>query len=148
MFIHLLIFHLCFIYRLGTERLLSNPKEPLNPLKAVPTPVLAITRRENLDPAERTTFFCPQCSENYEKELAKLTAIQMSFSEATLEASQPSLPLWLRNAKLNTIDAKIADLSQVCFYSTVKLEQPNLIDKGETNVVFHIFTGEGSWTSF
>ncbi|KAI3446671.1 hypothetical protein Pfo_003336 [Paulownia fortunei] len=98
--------------RLGTERLLSNPVEPLNQLKAVPT-LPALTRRvsENLDPAQGTTF-CPQCSENYEKELAKLTAIEKSFSKANQEATQPSLPQWLQNAKLNATDAKIADQSQ------------------------------------
>ncbi|KAK6151492.1 hypothetical protein DH2020_014127 [Rehmannia glutinosa] len=95
--------------RLGTERFFSNSLEPLNPLNAtVQTPLSALTRRvcENVDPSQRTTF-CPQCSENYEKELAKLAAIEKSFNEA-----QPSLPQWLQNAKLNTTDAKIADRSQ------------------------------------
>ncbi|KAL1553845.1 protein SUPPRESSOR OF MAX2 1-like [Salvia divinorum] len=58
--------------RLGAERLLSMPVEPLKGL--------------------------PQCSENYEKEAAKLTTVHKSFSEA-------SLPQWLQNAKLNTSDA-------------------------------------------
>ncbi|KAG8367686.1 hypothetical protein BUALT_Bualt16G0098700 [Buddleja alternifolia] len=89
--------------RFGTERLLNNPVEPLNPLKTNPMPLPALTRRlsENSDPAQRTNF-CPQCSENYEKELAKLTAIEKSFSEAKQEANRPSLPQWLQNAK--TID--------------------------------------------
>ncbi|KAK6151480.1 hypothetical protein DH2020_014115 [Rehmannia glutinosa] len=94
--------------RLGTERFFSNSLEPLNPLNAVQTPLSSLTRRVcgNVDPAQRTTF-CPQCSENYEKELEKLAAIEKSFNEA-----QPSLPQWLQNAKLNTTDAKIADRSQ------------------------------------
>ncbi|KAI3444116.1 hypothetical protein Pfo_000781 [Paulownia fortunei] len=99
--------------RLGTERILSNPVESLNPLKAVPSPLPALTRRvsENLDHAQRSTF-CPQCSENYEKELAKLAAIEKSFSEAKQEATRPSLPQWLQNAKLKNTDAKTTDESQ------------------------------------
>ncbi|PIN14734.1 Chaperone HSP104 [Handroanthus impetiginosus] len=99
--------------RLGTEKMLSNPMESLNLMKAVPSPLPTLTKRvsENLDPAQRSTF-CPQCSENYEKELAKLAAIEKSFSEAKQESTQPSLPRWLQNAKLSSADAKTTDESQ------------------------------------
>ncbi|KAL0334167.1 UNVERIFIED_CONTAM: protein SUPPRESSOR OF MAX2 1 [Sesamum angustifolium] len=98
--------------RLGTERLFSNPVEPLSPLKTVPSPLPGLISRvtENLDPAPRTGF-CPQCSENYEKELARLTAIEKSFSEAKQDANRPSLPQWLQSAKLDTTDAKVTDQS-------------------------------------
>lgn len=78
--------------------------EPFTPVWPVPTPPPAIT--ENFDPVERSPF-CPQCCENYERERAKLTAIQKSFSEA-------SLPQWLQNAKLNAGDNKTEDQSKVC----------------------------------
>ncbi|KAK4481640.1 hypothetical protein RD792_012547 [Penstemon davidsonii] len=94
-------------------RVLSNPVESLNPLKTVPTPLPALTRPvpENLDPGQRTAF-CPQCSANYEKELAKLAAIEKSFSESKQESIRPSLPQWLQNAKLNNTDNKTSDQSQ------------------------------------
>ncbi|KAL9151038.1 hypothetical protein ABFS82_11G027400 [Erythranthe guttata] len=91
--------------RLGNERFSSNNLvEPLNPLTAFPTPLPALTSRvsENRDHVQRTVF-CNQCSQNYENDLAKLTATDKSFSEAQQE---PSLPLWLQNAK-------VADQSQV-----------------------------------
>ncbi|KAH6819266.1 Double Clp-N motif-containing P-loop nucleoside triphosphate hydrolases superfamily protein [Perilla frutescens var. frutescens] len=86
-------------------RLLSTPVEPLNPLKGLPIPLSALNRpvSENSDPSEKMAY-CPQCSENYEKEVAKLVMIHKSFSEATSEKSQPSLPQWLQNAKVNTAD--------------------------------------------
>lgn len=103
----------CF-YRLGNERLLSTPVEPLNLLRSLPTPLPALSVRssEKSDHSERAAY-CPQCSENYKKELAKLTTIHKSFSEAT---SETPLPQWLQKAKLNATDA-----SQVCFCSTGKL---------------------------
>ncbi|KAL2232762.1 UNVERIFIED_CONTAM: Protein SUPPRESSOR OF MAX2 1 [Sesamum indicum] len=99
--------------RLGNERILSSPAESLNPSRAVPAPLPSLTRRvsENLDPAQRSTF-CPQCSGNYEKELAKLAAIEKSFSAAKQETTRPSLPQWLQNAKLNGADAKTTDETQ------------------------------------
>lgn len=76
--------------------------EPLNPLKGLPTLLPALSRpvSENSDPSESSAC-CPQCWENYEKEVAKLTMIHKSFSEAT---SETSLPQWLQNAKVNTTD--------------------------------------------
>ncbi|KAL6532804.1 hypothetical protein OROGR_013764 [Orobanche gracilis] len=67
----------------------------------------ALTRRtyEDVDPCQRRTI-CPQCLENYEKELTKLEAnIEKSFSEA----NQSSLPQWLRNAGVDATDSEISD---------------------------------------
>ncbi|XP_073154287.1 protein SUPPRESSOR OF MAX2 1A [Henckelia pumila] len=97
--------------RIG-ERISCNPIESLNPLKATPTPLPALTRRvsENLDTTQQIAF-CSRCSENYEKELAKLAAIEKSFSEATEDATKPSLPQWLRNVEVDSTDAKTTDHS-------------------------------------
>lgn len=105
-----------FVFRLGTERLLSNSVESLNPLKTVTSPLPALTKcvLENSGTAPRSSL-CPKCLENYDKEQAKLAAIEKSFSEAKQD-SQPSLPAWLQNAKLNTTDAKTEDESQVVVY--------------------------------
>ncbi|KAL8488778.1 hypothetical protein ACS0TY_024908 [Phlomoides rotata] len=89
--------------RLGTERLLNNPMALTSPL-----PNLARHISENLDTAQKSTI-CPQCSENYAKELTKLAAIEKSFSEAKQQTARPSLPQWLQNAKLNTTDANTKD---------------------------------------
>ncbi|CAA3007159.1 SUPPRESSOR OF MAX2 1-like [Olea europaea subsp. europaea] len=96
--------------RLGTEKILSAPIETLTSLKSV-QPVLAQRLSEKLDTAQRTTF-CLRCSENYEKEVAKLTAIEKSFSEVKPEATRPSLPQWLQNAKLESRDAIATDDTQ------------------------------------
>ncbi|KAG6424256.1 hypothetical protein SASPL_114671 [Salvia splendens] len=62
--------------------------------------VSPLSRRvfEMPDPSERAPY-CSRCSENYEKEAAKLTTVHKSFSETA------PLPQWLRNTKLNTGDA-------------------------------------------
>ncbi|CAI9765750.1 unnamed protein product [Fraxinus pennsylvanica] len=98
--------------RLGTEKIPSTPTESLTSLKSpIRQPVLTQHLSENLDTAQRTTF-CPRCSENYEKEVAKLVAIEKSFSKAKPEATQPSLPQWLQNAKLDSQDAIATDDTQ------------------------------------
>ncbi|CAA2989734.1 Hypothetical predicted protein [Olea europaea subsp. europaea] len=104
--------------RVETERLLSNPVENLKPLNSVSTLHPPLTRRvsENLDLSQRNSF-CPQCSDNYEKELAKLVAVEKSFTEAKQEVNRPSLPLWLKNAKLQSSD-KTTDQSEVHFTLT------------------------------
>ncbi|KAL7093184.1 hypothetical protein ACP275_11G027200 [Erythranthe tilingii] len=129
--------------RLGNERFSNNLVEPLNQLRAFPTPLPALTSRvsENRDHVRRTVF-CNQCSQNYENDLAKLTATEAQ--------QEPSLPLWLQNAK-------IADQSQVkkdqglfskhkaqelekkwrdtCLHlhQNVRIEYPNLLK----NPIFH-----------
>ncbi|XP_051150212.1 protein SUPPRESSOR OF MAX2 1-like [Andrographis paniculata] len=94
--------------RLGAERLLSNPVESsfLNPLKPVTSTLPVLSLSENSDPSQRPLNFCPQCHENYQKELAKLSAIEKSFSDAKQDSSRPtSLPPWLQSAKLDTTNA-------------------------------------------
>ncbi|KAL6523396.1 hypothetical protein OROGR_016999 [Orobanche gracilis] len=85
----------------------SNPVESLNPIRAIPSPLPALTRRipENLDPAQNPTF-CPQCSGNYTRELARLATIDKSISQSKQDPSRPSLPQWLRIAKLNESQGK------------------------------------------
>lgn len=96
---------------------MSNSLESFNPLKAVPSSLPTLTRlvSENSDPAQKSTF-CPQCSDNYEKELTKLAAIDKLLSQAKQDAAKPSLPQWLQNAKLNTTETKTTDESQVCAF--------------------------------
>ncbi|XP_047947493.1 protein SUPPRESSOR OF MAX2 1-like [Salvia hispanica] len=79
------------------HRLFSNPPRHLNmPLESVSP--LSRCVFEMPDPLERAPY-CSRCSENYEKEAAKLTTVHKSFSETA------HLPQWLRNTKLNTGDA-------------------------------------------
>lgn len=89
--------------------------ESLNPLKALTSSLPNFTRRvsENMDTAQRPSI-CPQCLENYEKEVKKLAAIEKSFSEAKEQTARPSLPQWLQNAKLNATDPNTKDESNVC----------------------------------
>ncbi|KAK2985284.1 hypothetical protein RJ640_009797 [Escallonia rubra] len=98
--------------RMGTNGILSSSVGSLNPMKSFTPPMTSMLRRvsENLDPARRTTC-CPQCSKNYEQELAKLAAEEpeKSPSEIKTEASRPPLPLWLQNAKVQSSDAKSTD---------------------------------------
>ncbi|KAL2502362.1 Double Clp-N motif-containing P-loop nucleoside triphosphate hydrolase superfamily protein [Forsythia ovata] len=125
--------------RVGTERILSNPGENLNPLKSVPTLHPALTRRvsENLDPAQRTSF-CPQCSDNYEKELSKLVAIEKSFSEAKQEDNRPSLPLWLKNAKLQSSDAKTIDQSEGKYQEVLSKQKTQELQKKWRETCLHL----------
>ena len=99
---------------------MSNPLESLNPLKpAVASPLPALTRGLFENPgATQLLSICPKCSENCEKEQAKLAAIEKSFSEAKQD-TVPSLPAWLQNAKLNAVDAITEDESQVVIYARV-----------------------------
>lgn len=67
------------------RRHLNMPLEGVSPL----------SRRifEKPDPSERAPY-CSRCSENYEKEAAKLTSVHKSFSETA------PLPQWLRNTSV------------------------------------------------
>lgn len=113
-----------FVFRLGTERLLNNPLESLNPLKTLTSPLPTLTTlSENSGATAQRPSLCPRCSENYEKELSKLAAIEKSFSQAKQDSQpQPSLPAWLQNAKLNTADAKTKDEPQVVILSILLFE--------------------------
>ncbi|OAY31866.1 protein SUPPRESSOR OF MAX2 1 [Manihot esculenta] len=97
--------------RLGTNGILSNSVESFSPLKGLQTITPTLPRRltENLDPAQRMSC-CPQCMQNYEQELAKLTPkeSEVSSSEFKSETNQ-LLPPWLKNAKSDDTDAKSLD---------------------------------------
>lgn len=69
---------------------------------------------ENTDPARKVTC-CPQCSENYEQDLAQLVAkeFEKSSSEGKTQEAQPGLPQWLRNAKTLGSEIKTTDQLQV-----------------------------------
>ncbi|CAA0809686.1 Double Clp-N motif-containing P-loop nucleoside triphosphate hydrolases superfamily protein [Striga hermonthica] len=70
----------------GLSRLIpeySNPAQR-HPIPS-PLPGLARLIPENSDPAQKPTF-CPQCSVNYEKDLAKIAAIEKSLSQSSNES--------------------------------------------------------------
>lgn len=97
-----------YMCRFGSNGgILSSSVECLSPMKGFPMPASSLTRRvsENMDPSRRFSC-CPQCTEKYDQELAKLQS-----SEVKSDATQPhSLPPWLQNAKSNSNDT-----FQVCF---------------------------------
>lgn len=101
--------------RFGTNGILSSSVESLSPLKSFSIAPTALPRRvsENPDCARRMNI-CPQCTESYEQELAKLVAkeYEKSSSEVKSEASKAPLPPWLQNAKVLNSDNKAADQSE------------------------------------
>ncbi|KAL6525463.1 hypothetical protein OROHE_015770 [Orobanche hederae] len=117
----------------------SNPVESLNPLRAIPSPLPALTRcmPENLDPAQKPTF-CPQCSGNYARELAKLSAIEKSLSQSKQDPTRPSLPQWLQNAKLNSPDAKTTNESQGRDQGLLSQQRIQELQKKWTNTCLHL----------
>ncbi|KAL1819877.1 hypothetical protein ACET3Z_014746 [Daucus carota] len=102
--------------RVGSTAILSSSVESLSPLKSFATSATPAPRyiSQNADPARKLTC-CPQCSENYEKDLAKLVAkeFEKSSSEVKTQEAQPSLPQWLKNAKALGSEAKTTDLLQL-----------------------------------
>lgn len=102
--------------RLGSNGILSSSVESLNPLKSFATSATPTPRyiSENTDPARKVTC-CPQCSENYEEDLAKLVAneFEKSSSEAKTQEAQRGLPQWLKNAKALGSEIKTTDQLQV-----------------------------------
>ncbi|CAB4292806.1 unnamed protein product [Prunus armeniaca] len=97
--------------RIGTTNgILSSSVESLSPLKSFPTTSIPQPRllSENLDPTRRSSY-CPQCTQSYEQELAKLVAKE---SEKSSEAAQAPLPQWLQNAKARDGHAKTLDETQ------------------------------------
>lgn len=104
----------CSDLYLCISRMLSKPVEPLTGMRPVQTTLVPTTLPSSPQPVSDNSesgqqfTFCPRCSENYEKEFARLAAIEKSFS-ANQDASKPSLPQWLQKA---------SDQSQVCFLST------------------------------
>ncbi|XP_057545550.1 protein SUPPRESSOR OF MAX2 1-like [Amaranthus tricolor] len=94
--------------RLGSNGgILSSSVECLSPMKSfsMHTPSLSGRMFENLDPSKKFSC-CPQCTEKYEEELAKVVAGQTEkpSSEVKSDANQQSLPQWLQTAKRNTSD--------------------------------------------
>ncbi|GLT97562.1 hypothetical protein SLE2022_151200 [Rubroshorea leprosula] len=92
--------------RFGSNGILINSVESLSPLKGFATATTAQPRclSENVDPA-RKIGCCPQCTQNYEKELATLVAAK-EFENSSPEATQPTLPQWLQNAKAQGSDGR------------------------------------------
>ncbi|PSS08273.1 Protein SUPPRESSOR OF like [Actinidia chinensis var. chinensis] len=111
--------------RFGTNGILSSSVVSLNPLKSFPTPTISLQRHvsEKSDPARRISC-CPQCTESYEQELAKLVAkeYEKSSSEVKQEAAQPSLPQWLQNAKVLISDTKTQAKDQEMIFKKKSLE--------------------------
>ncbi|XVF88051.1 hypothetical protein PTKIN_Ptkin19aG0018200 [Pterospermum kingtungense] len=102
--------------RFGSNGILSSSVESLSPLKGFAT-TAAQPRQlsENLDPA-RKTGCCPQCMQNYEQELAKLSAakeFEKPSSDIKSEATRPVLPQWLQNAKVHDGVVKTVDQVQI-----------------------------------
>lgn len=101
--------------RLGGNGILSSSVESLNPLKSFATSGATAPRRlsQNTDPAQKVTC-CSQCSESYEKDLAKLasTEFEKSSSEVQPEAIRPGLPQWMQNTKTLGSNIKTVDQSQ------------------------------------
>ncbi|XP_065848926.1 protein SUPPRESSOR OF MAX2 1 [Euphorbia lathyris] len=103
--------------RIGTSGILSNTVESFSPLKAFS----AITPNPTMLDLARRTSCCPQCMQNYEKELAKIETQDSDKSpELKSEATQPLLPQWLKNAKSQDVDSKTLD-------QTTKKDQESLI---------------------
>lgn len=87
--------------RLGTNGILGSSLESFSPLKGFSSAAITQPKRvsESVDPA-RTATCCPQCMQNYEKEVADMVKeIEKSDSEVKAEAARPPLPQWLQNAK-------------------------------------------------
>ena len=96
------------LYRLGSNGgILSSSVECLSPMKGFPMPAPSFTGRvsENLDPSRRFGC-CPQCTEKYEQELAKLIAGQTEkqCSEVKSDGTRQLLPPWLQTAKSSNND--------------------------------------------
>lgn len=103
-------------FRLGGNGILSSSVESLNPLKSFATSGTPAPRRltENTDPAQKVTC-CSQCSEAYEKDLARLASkeFEKSSSEVQPKVTRPGLPGWMQNAKTLGSSIKTIDQLQV-----------------------------------
>lgn len=91
--------------RLGSNGILSSSVDSLSPLRNFPISTNPFPKRssENLDPVQKLSC-CPQCTDGYEKEMAKTTA-----SGGKSDADKPVLPQWLQNAKGLSNDVKSSD---------------------------------------
>ena len=125
-FRHLALYYIFYflIIRLGSNGILGTSLESLSPLKAFPTTTITPPRRasENTDSAG-VSGCCPQCTQNYEQELADiLKENEKSDTESKSEAARPALPQWLQKAT-NNDNAKVMDQAQVNFIKN-KLKTP------------------------
>ncbi|GER52085.1 double Clp-N motif-containing P-loop nucleosidetriphosphate hydrolases superfamily protein [Striga asiatica] len=121
--------------------LATRISENSNPAQRHPTPSplpgLGRLIPENLDPAQQPTF-CPQCSVNYEKDLAKIAAMEKSLSQAKQDTLQSTLPAWLQNAKLNNPDAKTPNESQGKDQSLLSKQKTQELQKKWWDTCLHI----------
>ena len=106
-----------YLCRLGNSGgILSTSVECLTPMKNFTMGGPPLTRRpsENSD-SLRKFKCCPQCTDKYTQELAKLETedLDKSSPEIKLDSNRSSLPPWLQNAKLH------ADESTQVFSKTV-----------------------------
>ncbi|KAA8535475.1 hypothetical protein F0562_030478 [Nyssa sinensis] len=127
--------------RLGVNGIISSSVDSLSPLKSLSTASTALPRRvsENLDPARRMNC-CPQCTENYKQELAKLVAneIEKSASEVKSDAAQPPLPQWLQNAKVHNNDVKTMDQSQTENQEMIFKQRSQELQKKWSDTCLHL----------
>jgi len=89
----------------GNNGILSSSVEALAPPKGFPaikpTATLPLRRPpETITDTSQKQTLCSQCTENYERELAKLVAkeFEKSSSDSGPEAARPALPQWLQIA--------------------------------------------------
>ncbi|WCJ42418.1 Double Clp-N motif-containing P-loop nucleoside triphosphate hydrolases superfamily protein [Euphorbia peplus] len=103
--------------RIGPNGILSNTVESFSPLKGFP----AVTANPTMLDLARRTSCCPQCMQNYEKEVANIeTQDTDKTPELKSEAAQPLLPQWLKDAKSQDVDSKTLD-------QTTKKDQESII---------------------
>ncbi|KAM7511708.1 hypothetical protein LguiB_010583 [Lonicera macranthoides] len=117
--------------RPGPNGILNSSIESLNPLKNLSTATNALARKAT---------FCPQCSQNYRQELAKLVANDSDIlsSEVKIETAKPPLPQWLQNTKLNIADAKTINQSQGKDQEMVVKEKTQELQKKWSETCLHL----------
>ncbi|KAI8565787.1 hypothetical protein RHMOL_Rhmol03G0288800 [Rhododendron molle] len=127
--------------RLGASPVFGNSVESRIPLKSFPSTTTDLLNhvRENLDPTGRIGC-CPQCTQNYERELAKLVAkeYENSSSEAKSDAPQPPLPPWMQNAKGLNIDIRTPNLSQPKDQEAIFKQKTHELGKKWSDTCLHL----------
>ncbi|PKU76396.1 protein SMAX1-LIKE 2 [Dendrobium catenatum] len=84
--------------RVGANGILATSKETLSPVRSFP-PRRSAPSLDRSDSSQKSSL-CSLCMEDYERELAKLVAMEFErSSSATKEKSGNPLPSWLRIAK-------------------------------------------------
>ncbi|XP_009368459.2 protein SUPPRESSOR OF MAX2 1 [Pyrus x bretschneideri] len=126
--------------RIGaTNGILSSSVESLSPMKGFPSTSIPQPRllSENSDPARRETC-CPQCTESYEQELAKLVAKESGKSSSESEAAQPPLPQWLQNAKPRDVHASTLDQTKTTEQNLILKQKTNELQKEWRDTCLHL----------